>query len=110
MDAISLTELADEELAVARKAASGRASHTVHGGHEHALRQTLVALTSGQELAEHNSPGEATLQVVCGHVTLMAGDDTWEGRAGDYVTIPPVRHSLQALDDSAVLLTVSVQR
>jgi quercetin dioxygenase-like cupin family protein len=110
MEAISLTELADEQLATARQAPAGRASHTVHGGHEHALRQTLVALTSGQELAEHNSPGEATLQVVRGHVRLIAGDDTWDGASGDHVTIPPVPHALQALEDSAVLLTVSVAR
>lgn len=110
MEAISLTELADEQLAEARQAASGRASHTVHGGHEHALRQTLVALASGQGLAEHNSPGEATLHVVRGHVRLVAGDDAWEGEAGDFVTIPPVRHALQALEDSAVLLTVAVAR
>ena len=108
MDAISLIELADEQLAGARRAPSGRASHTIHGGREHALRQTLVTLTSGQDLAEHNSPGEATLQVVRGRVRLTAGDDTWDGVAGDHVTIPPMRHALQALEDSAVLLTVSL--
>jgi quercetin dioxygenase-like cupin family protein len=110
MEAISLTERADEQLATARQAAAGRASHTVHGGHEHALRQTLVALVSGEELAEHNSPGEATLQVLLGRVRLIAGDDTWDGGVGAYVTIPPLRHALQALEDSVVLLTVSVTR
>ncbi|HEY3527987.1 MAG TPA: cupin domain-containing protein [Nocardioides sp.] len=110
MEAISLTALADEQLAVARQAPAGRASHTVHGGQEHALRQTLVALAAGQELAEHNSPGEATLHVVTGRVRLIAGDDAWEGGAGDHVTIPPLRHALRALEDSAVLLTVSMAR
>jgi quercetin dioxygenase-like cupin family protein len=110
MEATSLTALADEQLAVARQAPAGRASHTVHGGHEHALRQTLVALAAGQELAEHNSPGEATLHVVKGRVRLTAGDDAWDGEAGDHVTIPPARHALRALEDSAVLLTVSMAR
>lgn len=110
MEATSLTALADEQLAAARQAHAGRASHTVHGGQEHALRQTLVALAAGQELAEHNSPGEATLQVVRGRVRLLAGDDTWDGVVGDHVTIPPMRHALRALDDSVVLLTVSMVR
>ena len=41
-----------------------------------------------------------------GHVRLIAGDNTWEGKPGDYVVIPPRRHSLQAVDDSVVMLTV----
>ena len=40
----SLTALADEQQALARTAHSGRAAHTVYGGHEHTLRQTLLAL------------------------------------------------------------------
>lgn len=109
MDATSLTQLADEQLAAARQAPAGRSSHTAHGGREHALRQTLVALTSGQELAEHNSPGEATLQVVRGRVRLLAGDDTCEGGEGG-----PRDRSASAspcsLYDAAVLLTVSMTR
>lgn len=106
MDSVSLTSLAAEQLALARQAHSGRASHTIHGGHAFELRQTVVALASGHELAEHDSPGEATLQVLEGRVQLIAGDDTWDGTPGDCVTIPPRRHSLRALEDSAVLLTV----
>ena len=30
----------------------------------------------------------------------------WDGKTGDYVVIPPQRHSLQAVDDSVVMLTV----
>ena len=106
MESISLTGLASEKLAEAGRSHSGRAAHTIHGGHALELRQTVVALASGRELAEHDSPGEATLQVLEGHVRLIAGDDTWEGAPGDYVTIPPRRHALLALDDSVVVLTV----
>ena len=105
----SLTALADEHLAVARTSASGRSAHTVHGGHEHALRQTLIALTAGSGLAEHNSPGEATLQVLCGRVRLTAAGDSVEAEAGGFLVIPPQRHSLDAIDDSAVLLTVALR-
>ena len=31
-------------------------SHTVYGGHEHVLRQTLIALAAGQSLEEHANP------------------------------------------------------
>jgi quercetin dioxygenase-like cupin family protein len=109
MDGISLTELIDTQLADARQAHSGRSAHTVHGGHESALRQTVVALAAGHALNEHESPGEATLQVLRGRVRLTTGgEDAWEGGTGDYLVIPLARHDLTALEDSAVLLTVVV--
>jgi quercetin dioxygenase-like cupin family protein len=106
MESISLTAVVDEQLDAARKAHSGRAAHTVHGGHDHSLRQTVIALAAGHELGEHTSPGEATLQVLRGHVRLSVGEDSVDGSAGDYLVIPRQRHALLAVDDSAVLLTV----
>ncbi|MBO0680231.1 cupin domain-containing protein [Mycolicibacterium sp. S2-37] len=106
MDMISLTALAHEHLDKARSSNSGRSAHTVHGGHEHSLRQTLIALAAEQDLHEHEAPEEATLQVLEGRVRLDAGEHSWEGGAGDLVVIPDARHSLHALEDSAVLLTV----
>jgi hypothetical protein len=47
MEKLSLTALAREQLKLARCASSGRSSHTVYGGHEHVLRQTVIALASG---------------------------------------------------------------
>ncbi len=106
MESISLTRLASEKLTEARQARSGRAAHTIHGGHTHELRQTVLALLGGHELAEHDSPGQATLQVLSGHVRLTAGDEAWDGTTGDYVVIPPQRHALKAVEDSVVVLTV----
>ncbi|MHA7650604.1 cupin domain-containing protein [Mycobacterium sp. ML4] len=106
MESISLNDLASEKLAEARTTHSGRAAHTIHGGHTHELRQTVLALLAGHDLAEHDSPGEATLQVLQGHVRLTAGADVWDGKAGDYVAIPLVRHALHAVQDSVVILTV----
>ncbi len=106
MESTSLTDLAAEKLAEAHQSHSGRAAHTIHGGHTHELRQTVLALLGGYELSEHESPGEATLQVLQGHVRLTAGDDAWDGKAGDHVTIPPHRHALHAVEDSVVMLTV----
>jgi len=109
MTSTSLTRLAEEQLDKARAASSGRAAVTVHGGREHDLRQTLIAIAAGHGLGEHESPGEATLQVVLGSVVLTAGEERWEGGAGDFVVIPPARHDLQASTDAAVLLTVATR-
>lgn len=109
MEKRSLTALAREHLEQARAGSSGRSAHTVYGGHTHALRQTLIALESGSQLDEHESPGDATVHVLQGRVKLVAGEDAWEGSAGDLLTIPPRRHSLEALTDAAVLLTVVKQ-
>lgn len=107
MESTSLTALVETHLAAARDASSGRAAVTVHGGREHRLRQTLIALRSGERLGEHDAPEEATLQVLHGEVALHAGSDTWRGRPGDHVAIQPQRHDLEALTDAAVLLTVA---
>ena len=106
MDVTHLPDLVDELLAAAREAHSGRAAHTLYGNSAHHLRQTVIALTAGHSLAEHNSPGEATLQVLRGRVALLAGDDRWDGAVGDLAAVPESRHSLLAQDDSVILLTV----
>ncbi|MER6328994.1 cupin domain-containing protein [Streptomyces sp. NPDC001034] len=107
MQKFSLEARAREQLERARANPAGRSAETVYGGHEHHLRQTLLALTAGTELAEHDSPGEATVLVLHGRVRLLSGDASWDGMAGDLLVVPPARHSLQALEDAAVLLTVA---
>ena len=109
MRTTSLPELVTDQLAKAHAASSGRAAATIHGGHEHDLRQTVIALADGRSLGEHESPSEATLQVLRGRVRLVAGEESWEGAEGDHLVIPPRRHDLTALTDSAVLLTVATR-
>jgi quercetin dioxygenase-like cupin family protein len=110
MKSLSLLDLADEQLEAAQLAASGRSAHTVRGGRQHSLHQTLLALVAGRSLGDHESPGEATLQVLKGRVQLATAENSWEGTAGSHFDIPPQRHNLSAIEDSVVLLTVLTQR
>jgi quercetin dioxygenase-like cupin family protein len=107
MNKISLTAAARAQLEAAGRASSGRSAHTVYGGHEHVLRQTMIALVAGQRLDEHENPGEATVQVLHGRVRLTAGKDSWEGSAGDLIVVPDARHALEAIESSTILLTVA---
>lgn len=107
------TEIAPTDLAVvgdalledaAQAHAAARAARTIitRAG----LRSTLIALGAGHELAEHDSPGSATLQVVRGTVALRSSSREWRLSAGELIAIPPERHSLLAETDCVVLLTV----
>lgn len=107
MQKISLEALARQQIESARSASGGRAADTVFGGHEKVLRQTVIAMLEGVSLSEHENPGEATLLVLRGRVRLVAGDVSWEGRRDDLIIVPDTRHSLEALEDSAILLTVA---
>jgi quercetin dioxygenase-like cupin family protein len=106
MQKVSLVEVSAELMMAARASSAGRSGKTIHGGPDHALRQTLLALVEGAALGEHESPGEANLYVISGQVRLRAGDEAIEARAGDFLEIPPARHDLAALEDSVVLLSV----
>jgi quercetin dioxygenase-like cupin family protein len=108
VDKISLKAKARELAHTASQARSGRAADTVFGGHEKRMRQTVVSLRAGAKLAEHHSPGEATLLVINGHVRLVAGEASWHGREWDYLVIPDAAHSVEAETDTTFLLTVAM--
>lgn len=103
----ALPAVARQQIALALAASSGRSAVTVYGGHEHRLRQTVIALRAGESLSEHPNPGEATVQVLLGRVLLHSGDTSWNGSVGDLLIIPDGLHSLDAVEDSVVLFTVA---
>ncbi len=105
MQKLSLQAVGREQLSAAANSSAARSAETVFGGHEHALRQTVIALSAEATLDEHENPGEATVLVLSGRVEITADTDRWQGRAGDLIIVPNERHALHALEDSAILLT-----
>jgi quercetin dioxygenase-like cupin family protein len=104
---VDLAVLAGELLDKATREHSGRAArtlpHPVDG-----LRQTVIALRGGAALDEHESPGPASLLVLRGRARLVVGDDVVELTVNQTSPIPNRRHSLQADEDSVVLLSVAL--
>lgn len=107
MKKFSLTAMARTQIRLAAQAPAGRSASTVFGGHEHTMRQTVIGIKAGIALQEHENPGEATLTVLSGRITLCSEGDTWEARTGDLLVLPAGRSQLTALEESAVLLSVA---
>lgn len=107
---INLPAAAAELLDKARESTAGRAGRTLVPGAGAVLKQALLALASGQRLADHDSPAAATLQVLTGTVRLTAGGQDVDLHTGDHAPIPPVRHGLQAIEDAVVLISVGARR
>ncbi|MFC8450856.1 cupin [Kitasatospora sp. NPDC057223] len=98
-----LVQLADDQAAKAAAGPHGRSAHLVV--HDGVLRQTVIALTAGTSLDEHNAPVAASLQVLRGRVSLTIAGRHEELSTGQLQALPPERHGLLAHVDSVVLLT-----
>ena len=105
---LDLATVGEELLEQARAQSNGHASRLVVGGS--VQRAVLMALTSGSQLSDHESPPAATFQVVRGSARLRAADgsDLVVGQ-GQVVSIPPHRHGVDALEDTVILLTVALR-
>lgn len=95
--------LSPTSTAAARANAHGRSAHLLL--RQEPLRQTVIALTGGSALDEHNAPPAASLQVLRGSVRLTAGSGDVDLTAGGLHPIPQERHGVLALEDAVVLLT-----
>ena len=107
MEPIALNAEAESLLERARggTGTAGRAAHKVAGGPSTEMTHAMVALTASHKLEEHENPGEATVQVLIGRIVVKSGDESVKVEQGELYSIPPARHSVEALDDSVFLLT-----
>ena len=108
MESTDLTSLIKQQIVLAGQGGtSGRSARTLHGGQGHALRQTLVVMLAGHRMDEHLSPGEATVMILAGALKVHTADRQIELGEGDFLIVPSDRHSVDALEDTAFILTVS---
>jgi quercetin dioxygenase-like cupin family protein len=104
---VTLSEVADSLMADLPHHPSGRAARTVLSGT--VMRAVVVALREGAQMAEHDAPSAATLQVITGEVSLRTSGRDLRVRPGQMVPVPPQRHAVVAHTDSAFLLTVALR-
>jgi len=96
-------QLAQDQIALAHEDPHGRSAQiAVHDG---PLRQTVIALTKGTRLADHNSPPAGSVLVLRGTVVVTTADRADTLPAGYLVTLTHERHGVEALSDAAILLT-----
>lgn len=74
-----------------------------------ALNVLLMLLKQGARLAEHRTKGPIAVQVLAGSVRFSAGSEQTVLSVGDIAALDRnVVHSLEALDESVVLLTTAI--
>jgi len=75
---------------------------------EGGLRIVLTALQAGARLREHSAPGPISVQTLAGRIRLHAADETVDLPVGGLLALDRnVAHDVEALEDSAFLLTIA---
>ncbi|HET8668927.1 MAG TPA: hypothetical protein VFM10_13165 [Terriglobales bacterium] len=73
------------------------------------FRITLIAMKNKARIEEHHNPGRISVQTVLGHIRMNAAGQTFDLPTGRVLVLDrAVRHDVEALDDSAFLLTVAM--
>jgi len=66
-----------------------------------------IVLPAGKGIPNHNAPGPITIQCVSGKIAITAMDSTQELNYNQLIHLKPGEpHSLKAVEDSIVLLTI----
>jgi quercetin dioxygenase-like cupin family protein len=101
-----LAAAVEEILAAARTSPAKHAARTLVK--EGPLRLVLLGFQAGAALKEHHADGPVTIQVLAGDVKIdAAGSERQFGTGGLLVLDANVRHSVTAVSDAVILLTVA---
>jgi quercetin dioxygenase-like cupin family protein len=74
------------------------------------LRVMFRSLRAGTGLSTHKASGPITVQVLDGHIEFTAGVQTTPVRKGEVLALESgVPHSVKAISNSAILITVAVR-
>jgi len=72
------------------------------------LRVVLIGLRANERIPGHKALGRVTIQMISGHIHLHAMGRTFDLVLGSLLSLDKeVSHDLQALEDSAFLLTIA---
>nr|NLD40751.1 cupin [Actinomycetales bacterium] len=99
---MNVIEIVREQFALAHAHERGRSAGLI--AHDGVLRQTVVALLEGGVLSEHNAPHAASLFCLKGRIRIT-GSDPVEIAEGELAVLTHEPHGVEALADSAFLLT-----
>ncbi len=72
------------------------------------FRIVLIALQKGRHIEEHSADARISIHTLCGHVKLQLSDQTVDLPDGHLLVLDrALDHDLEALEESAILLTIS---
>lgn len=85
---------------------SGHSAKTLFKKHD--FRVVLLTMERGSHIKEHHADGTISVQVLKGTIRMNVGGKPHELAAGNLFTLgASIRHDVEALEDSAFLLTIS---
>jgi quercetin dioxygenase-like cupin family protein len=72
------------------------------------LRIVLIALKARSRIPEHHTAGQISIQAIVGHIQVRAEGRSFELRTGGLLALARgLPHSVEALEESAFLLTIA---
>lgn len=71
-------------------------------------KEIRICMAAGNTMREHTAPGAITIMVIAGRVRIGSLNEQAELTSGDMLCFAPhIPHSLEALEESVVRLTLS---